>query len=79
MIDQGSKCTIKNYSRFIELYQLGQQINIQTSVKKTRTYYGSEIRIIGYTILTSYFDTNGKYRAKYRVWLTEEKILAYQE
>ena len=71
MIDPGS--TIKNYPTFIELNQLGQQINIQTSGNKTRTYNGSEIRMIGYTILTSYFDTDGKYKANHRVWVTEEK------
>ena len=73
MIDPGSTCTIINYPTFIELNQLGQQINIQTSGKKTRTYNGSEIRMIGYTILTSYFDTDGKYKANHRVWVTEVK------
>ena len=46
-----STCTIINYPTFIELNQLGQQINIQTSGNKTRTYNGSEIRMIGYTNL----------------------------
>ena len=73
MIDPGSTCTIINYPTFIELNQFGQQINIQTSVKKTRTYNSSEIRMIGYTMLTSYFDTDGKYKANHRVWVTEEK------
>ena len=73
MIDPGSTCTIINYPTFLELNQLGQQINIQTSGNKTRTYNGSEIRMIGYTILTSYFDTDGKYKANHRVWVTEEK------
>ena len=73
MIDPGSTCTIINYPTFIELNQLGQQINIQTSGTKTRTCNGSEIRMIGYTILTSYFDTDGKYKANHRVWVTEEK------
>ena len=73
MIDPGSTCTIINYPTYIELNQLGQQINIQTSGNKTRTYNGSEIRMIGYTILTSYFDTDEKYKADHRVWITEEK------
>ena len=41
--------------------------------KKTKTYNCSEIRLIGYTILTSYFDTGRKYKANHRVWVTEEK------
>ena len=73
MTDQGSTCTIINYPTFIELNQLGQKINIQTSGNKKRTYNGSEIRMVDYTILTSYFDTDGKYRANHRVWVTEEK------
>ena len=48
-------------------------MNIQTSGDKTRTYNGSEICMIGYTILTSNFDTDGKYKANHRVWVTEEK------
>ena len=28
--------------------------------------------MIGYTILTSYFDTDGKYKANHRVWVTEK-------
>ena len=73
MIDAGSTCTIINYPTFFELNQLGQQIDIQTSGNKTRTYSGSEIRMIGYSIQTSYFDIEGKYIANHRVWVTEEK------
>ena len=73
MLDPGSTCTIINYPTFIELNQLGQQLNIQNSGNKTRTNKGSEIRMIGYTITTSYFDTDGKYKANHRVWVTEEK------
>ena len=73
MIDPGSTCTIKNYPAFIELNQFGQQINIQSSGNKTGTCNGSEIRMRGYTILTSYLDTDGKYKANHRAWVTEEK------
>ena len=51
MIHPGSTCTLINHSTFIQLNPLGQQINIQTSGNKTRTYKGSEIRMIDYTLL----------------------------
>ena len=73
MIDPGSTCTIINYPTFFELMSLGQHINIQNSGNITRSYNGSEIKMLGYTILTSYFDTDGKYEATQRVWVTEEK------
>ena len=59
MIDPGSTCTIINYPTFFELMALGQHINIQNSGNITRSYNGSEIKMLGYTILTSYFDTDG--------------------
>ena len=61
MINPGSTCT----NKFVKLNQLGQQINIKTSDNKTRTYKGSKIRMIGYTILTSYFDTDWKHKANH--------------
>ena len=73
MIDPGSTCTIINYPTFVELKQLGQRLTIQNSANKTRTYNGSEIRMLGFTALTSFFDTDGKYRADHKVWITEEK------
>ena len=64
-INPGSTVTIINYPTFIEFNQLGQQVNIQTSGNKTRTYTGYEIRMIGYTMSTSYFDADGKYEANH--------------
>ena len=71
LIEPGSTCTI-NYPKFLEMQKLNPSMRIFTAINITKSYNGSQIRMLGHTIVTSYFDTDGKYKANYEVWVTQE-------
>ena len=72
LIDPGSTCTIINYPTFLEMQKLNPSMRIFSAINITKSYNGSQIRMLDHTTLTSYFDTDGKYEANYKVWVTQE-------
>ena len=47
-------------------------MRIISAINITKSYNGSEVRMLGHTTVTSYVDTDGKYEAIYNVWVTKE-------
>ena len=47
-------------------------MRIFSTINITKFYYGSQIRMLGYTTLTSNLDSDGKHEANYKVWVTQE-------
>ena len=72
LIDPGLTCTIINYPTFLAMQKLNPSMKIFSAINITKSYNGSQIRMLGHTTVTSYFDTDGKYEANYKVWVTQE-------
>ena len=54
------------------MQKLNPSMRIFSAVNIIKSYNGSQIRILGHTAVISYFDTDGKYEANYKVWVTQE-------
>ena len=48
-------------------------MRIFSAINITKSYNGSQILMLGHTTVTSYFDTDGKYEANYKVRVTQEE------
>ena len=72
VINPGSKCTTINYPIFLEKRKLNTSMRFFPAINITKSYNGSQIRMLGHTTVTSYFDTDGKYEANSYLWVTQE-------
>ena len=54
------------------MQKLNPSMRIFSAINITKSYNGSQIRMLGHTTVTSYFDTDGKYETNYKVWVTQE-------
>ena len=52
--------------------KLNPSMKIFSAIYITKSYNGSQIRMLGHTTVTSYFDTDRKYESSYKVWVTQE-------
>ena len=75
MVDPGLTCSIINEPTYRELNNIGQKLALFKSQSKAKTYNGSEIRMLGHTLIVSCFDTDGKYPTNHKVWITEERTV----
>ena len=73
MNDTGSTCTIINHPTYPVLVNLGHNSHLQNTNFYSKTFYGSSIRMLGYTTIQSSFETDVKHTVPNEVFVTKEK------
>ena len=69
-LDTGAACSIINYRTFLKIAQFRQPITVVRSKKKTKTYTGDIVPMIGHTTLFFSFDSDGEHLFELRIWIT---------
>ena len=71
MLDTGAACSKINYRTFLEIAQFRKPIAVVRSKKKTKTYTGDIVPMIGHTTLSFSFDPDGEHQFGLRIWITQ--------
>ena len=71
MLATGASCSIVNYRTFWEISQFHHPIVVHRSNKRTKTYSGQVVPMIGYATMEYGYDPIGENTLPLTVWITE--------